>query len=175
MKRIAALTLAIGLACGVTLAQEAKDAPATKEDVEKLFQTMHIREQMQSMMQTMSKQSREMAQEALKKRLPELTEKDLDRLNQLTDRIWSQMDFGAMIGDMVPVYQRHLTKDDVSAMEAFYETPTGQKLLREQPVMTAEAMRAMQPRMEKIMNTVMIEAEKMANEAATKPANPAKD
>jgi hypothetical protein len=175
MKRIAALTLAIGLACGVTGAQESKDAPTTKEDVEKLFQTMHIREQMQSMMETMSKQSRKMAQETLKKRLPELTQKDLDRLNQLTDRIWSQMDFDAMIGDMVPVYQRHLTKDDVFAMEAFYETPTGQKLLREQPVMTAEAMQAIEPRMEKIVNTVMTEAEKMANQTATKPANAAKD
>jgi len=172
MKRIAAFTLALGLAWGVTLAQEAKDAPATREDVEKLFLTMHIREQMHSMMETMSRQSRQMAQENLKKRLPELTQKDLDRLNQLTDRIWSQMDFGGMIDDMVPVYQRHLTKEDVSAMEAFYETPTGQKLLREQPVMTAEAMQAMQPRMEKIMNAVMNEADKMTNEAATKPANP---
>jgi len=175
MKRMAALALAIGLACGVALAQATKDAPATKEDVEKLFRTMHIREQMHSMMETMSKQSRQMAQENLKRRLPELTQKDLDRLNQLTDRIWSQMDFDGMIDDMVPVYQRHLTKEDVSAMEAFYETPTGQKLLREQPVMTAEAMQAMQPRMEKIMDTVMNEAEKMANEAATKPADAVKN
>jgi uncharacterized protein len=175
MKRIAALALAIGLACGVTLAQDTKDAPATKEDVEKLFATMHIREQMHGMMETMSKQSRQMAQESLKKRFPSLTQKDLDRLNQMTDRIWSQMDFDGMIDDMVPVYQRHLTKEDVSAMEAFYETPTGQKLLREQPVMTAEAMQAMQPRMEKIMNTVMNEADKMADEAATKPANAVKD
>jgi uncharacterized protein len=175
MKRIAALTLAIGLAIGVTWAQQAMDAPATKEDVEKLFATMHIREQMHSMMETMSKQSRQMAEESLKKRRPGLTPKDLDRLNQLTDRIWSQMDFDGMISDMVPVYQRHLTKEDVSAMEAFYETPTGQKLLREQPVMTAEAIEAVQPRMEKIMNTVMNEADEMVNEAATKPANSVKD
>jgi hypothetical protein len=41
--------------------------------------------------------------------------------------------------------------------------------------MTAEAIEAMQPRMEKIVNTVMNEADKMANEAATKPANSVKD
>jgi hypothetical protein len=103
MKRIAALALAIGLACGVILAQQAKDAPATKEDVEKLFATMHIREQMHSMMETMSKPSRQMAEGSLKKRRPGLTQKDLDRLNQLTDRIWSQMDFDGMISDMLPV------------------------------------------------------------------------
>jgi uncharacterized protein len=175
MRRIAALTLAIGLASGVTLAQQAKDASATKGDVEKLFATMHMREQMHSMMQTMSMQSRQMAEESLKKRLPGLTQKDLDRLNRLTDRIWSQMDFDGMVSDMVPIFQRHLTKEDVSAMEAFYETPTGQKLLQQQPVMTAEAIEAMQPRMEKIMNTVTNEADEMVNEAATKPANSVKD
>jgi hypothetical protein len=53
--------------------------------------------------------------------------------------------------------------------------PGKKKLLREQPVMTAEAIEAMQPRMEKIVNTVMNEADKMANEAATKPANSVKD
>jgi hypothetical protein len=72
---------------------------------------------------------------------------------------------------MVPVYQRHLSKGDVSAMQAFYETPTGQKLLREQPAMTAEAMQAMQPRMQKMMATMMDEAEKMGKEAASQPVS----
>lgn len=71
-----------------------------------------------------------------------------------------------MIDDMVPVYQRHLTRADVAAMAAFYKTPTGQKMLREQPQMAAEAMKAVQPRMEKMMSKVMDEAEKMAKESA---------
>jgi len=45
-----------------------------------------------------------------------------------------------MLDDMIPVYQRHLTKQDVDSMLAFYNTPTGQKLLREQPAMMAEGM-----------------------------------
>lgn len=174
MKRIAAFVLAIGLACGVGWAQETSNAPATKEDVERLFATMHIREQMHNTMAVMSKQSRQMAQDALKKRLPNLSEKDLDRLAAMMDRIEKQWDFDGMIDDMVPVYQRHLTKQDVAAMEAFYETPTGQKMLREQPAMTAEAMQAFQPRMEKMMNSMMDEVDKMAKEG-TKPANTVKD
>ena len=174
MKRIAAFVLAIGLACGVGLAQETNDAQAGKEDVEKLFATMHIHEQMHNMMEVMSKQSRQMAQEALKKRLPNLTQKDLDRLNEMMDRMQKQWDFDGMIDDMIPVYQRHLTKEDVAAMVAFYETPTGQKMLREQPAMTAEAMQAVQPRMEKMMNSMMDEVDKMAKES-TKPANAVKD
>lgn len=173
MKRSALLILFALLMGGVVRAQEASSTPASKEEVEKLFATMHIREQMHDTMQVVSTQSREMAQNTLKKKLPELSQKDLDRLNELTDRIWKQMDVDSIIDEMVPIYQRHLTKDDVSAMEAFYETPTGQKLLREQPAMTAEAMQAMQPHMEKMMNSMMDEAEKMAREGNTtpKPAN----
>lgn len=174
MKQIMSLVLLLGVASGVVFAQATNDEAATREDVEKLFTTMHIREQMHNMVEIVSKQSRQMAQDTLKKKAPRLTQKDLDRVNELTDQIWGQMDFEGMLGDMVPVYQRHLTKQDVSAMEAFYQTPTGQKLLREQPAMTAEAMQAMQPRMEKMMSSIMDQAEKMAKEAA-KPANTVKD
>jgi hypothetical protein len=174
MKRTVPLLLFVVFALGIVLGQQATTgSPATKEDVEKLFATMHIREQMRSMMEVMSKQSRQMAQDSLKKKVPELTEKDLERLDQMMDRIQKQLDFDAMIDDMIPVYQRHLTKEDIAAMEAFYETPTGQKMLREQPEMTAEGMRAVQPRMEKMMSSLMDEAEKIAKEAGTgpKPAN----
>lgn len=174
MKRIAALVLAIGLASGVALAQEANEAPATKEDVAKLFETMHIHEQMHNMMEVMFKQSRQIAQDALKKRVPEITQKDLDRMDEMMDRMQKQLDVDGILDDMIPVYQKHLTKEDVAAMQAFYGTPTGQKILREQPAMTAEAMRAVQPRTEKMMNNIMDEVEKMAKEGA-KPANAVKD
>ena len=48
-----------------------------------------------------------------------------------------------MLDDMIPVYQKHLTKSDVDEMIKFYSTPTGQKFLREMPAMTAEGMEAM--------------------------------
>lgn len=170
MKRMAWLPVFVVLSFGVATSQQASnDAPASKEDVQKLFATMHIREQMHNVIDVTSKQSREMIQSTLKNRYPELTQKDLDRVNALTDQMWKQFDFDAMIDEIVPVYQRHLTKDDVAAMEAFYETPTGQKFIREQPAMTAEAMQAIQPRMEKTMNSMMDEAEKKARESSAAP------
>lgn len=174
MKRMVWVLVFAALSFRVAFAQQApNDAPASKEDVEKLFATMHVREQMHSMIELATKQSRETVLKTLKKRHPELTQKDLDYLNDFTDQMWKQFDFDAMIDDIVPVYQRHLTKDDVAAMEAFYETPTGQKFIREQPAMTAEAMQAIQPRMEKTMTSMMDEAEKRAREASTasKPPN----
>jgi uncharacterized protein len=65
---------------------------------------------------------------------------------------------------MIPVYQKHLTKGDVEAMGAFYASPTGQKLLREMPAMTAESMQAAGPRIQQMMENVMDRVEQMAKE-----------
>ncbi len=79
-----------------------------------------------------------------------------------------------MLDDMIPVYQRHLTKQDVDSMLAFYNTPTGQKLLREQPAMMAEGMQATQPRMQKMMSDLMDKVEQMVSEETKSPAATAK-
>lgn len=47
-----------------------------------------------------------------------------------------------LIDLMVPIYQRHFTEQDVRALLAFYRTPVGQKMLREQPKIMVEAMAA---------------------------------
>ena len=43
---------------------------------------------------------------------------------------------------MIPASQEHLTKGDIDALTAFYSTPTGQKILKETPAVTADAMQA---------------------------------
>jgi Uncharacterized protein conserved in bacteria (DUF2059) len=50
-----------------------------------------------------------------------------------------------LFDSMVPVYQKHLTKGDLDALVTFYGTTTGQKILRELPQTTAEAMQQMMP------------------------------
>jgi hypothetical protein len=168
MKKVLAVALFLMLALAPALAQDAAsdNTPATKEDIDALFVTMHIREQMRNMMDLMAKQSKQMGMDSLKKKMPDISQKDLDRMDAMMDRVLKDFDVNGMIDDMVPVYQRHLTRADVAAMAAFYKTPTGQKMLREQPQMAAEAMKAVQPRMEKMMSQVMDEAEKMAKESA---------
>jgi len=171
MKRIALVFFLLVFGLNFGLAQSASDeTPATREDVEQLFTTMHIREQVRDMMDIAVKQSRQMAEQTLRKKLPDVTQNDIDRMNASMEQTLKSFDVNGMIDDMVPVYQHHLTKADISAMATFYQTPTGQKLLREQPQMAAEAMTAMQPRMQKMMSSMVDQAEKMAKEATTQPA-----
>ncbi len=60
---------------------------------------------------------------------------------------------------MVPAYQKHFTKGDMDALIAFYSTPTGQKVLRELPAVTAEGMQAMMPIMRKSVDKMTERAE----------------
>ena len=86
------------------------------------------------------------------------------------------MPYDGMLDDMIPVYQKHLSKSDVDAMIGFYSSPTGQKILSELPAITAEGMQAMQPRMRKVMDETSDRMEKMAREQAEKKnAKPAAD
>jgi uncharacterized protein len=169
MKQFSLLFLLIAFALAPAWAQDAtsNDVPATKEDIQNLFTTLHIREQMHSIMEISAKQSMQTIRETLKQKLPNASDSDLDRATAMTNTLLKTMDLDGMLDDMVPVYQRHLNKGDVAAMSAFYETPTGQKLLREQPAMTAEAMKAVQPRMAKMLSNLMDQAEKNARESGS--------
>ncbi len=169
MKRITQIFLLVILTLSPVWAQDAtsNDAPATREDIQRLFTTLHLREQVRSIMEISANQSMQSVRESLKQKLPNASDSDLNRATAMTDALLKSMDLDGMLDDMIPVYQRHLTKSDVAAMSAFYETPTGQKLLREQPAMTAEAMKAVQPRMEKMLNNLMDQAEKTARESVS--------
>ena len=146
------------------VAQSASDAPATREDVLKLFDTMHLRDQMTSALDTTLKQQRAMVHDALKKRFPDTTEDELARRDQLMAEMMKDYPIDAMLEDMIPVYQKHLTRGDVDAMNVFYASPTGQKILKEMPAMTAESMQAASPRIQALMDKVMDRSEEMLKE-----------
>ena len=139
-------------------------APASKEDIENLFTALHLRDMMQNVMAASMQQAKQMAHDTIKKKEPQTTEEDLKHMDSFLDHFTKTLDTSGMFDDMIPVYQRHLTKQDVNAMLAFYDSPTGQKILREQPAMMAEAMQAMRPRMEKMMSDMTDQAEKMAKD-----------
>ena len=171
MKRIVRVTvvfLMIALPSLAQVADSASAAPATRDDILKLFDTMHIRDQMRLVMDSVAKQQREMIREGLKKRAPQMTEQDLARLDQFTSDILKDFPVDGMLDDMIPVYQKHLNKADVDAMNAFYQSPTGQKMLREMPAMTAESMQASSPRIQAMMDKVMERAEQLAREERNK-------
>ena len=143
------------LGAAVALAQEpAPDTPATREDVLHLFSIMQVNQQMYTMMDAMMNQQKSLVHDTARRKNPSITQKDLDRLDRMMDETIKDFPVEGMLDDMVPVYQKHLSKTDVAAMGTFYSSPTGQKLLREMPAMTSEAMQAAYGRLQKQMEVM---------------------
>ena len=129
-------------------AQSTEDVPATHQEIQDLFTLMRIREQVGQVMQAIALQQRAIIHDNLKRRNPRLTRKDLARLDRFTIAIMKDLHIDDTVEDMIPIYQKHLTKADVEAMTSFYSSATGQKLLREMPGMTVESMQAASPRIQ---------------------------
>jgi len=142
----------------------AANTAASRQDVLKLFKVMHIHDQMGSVMNSMTKQQSALVHETMKKRYPQMSEERLEQFDAMMEEGIKDFPVDAIIDDLIPVYQKHLTRTDVSAMKVFYSSPTGQKLLREMPAMTEESMQLSYGRMQKQMDAMMERMQKMMKE-----------
>jgi len=132
----------------------AADSPASKEDVEKVFQVMHSHDMMQKMMATMLQSIHQMTHQQYLKDKNDLPADYESKMTARTDDMLAKMPMDEMIEAMIPAYQKHLTKGDVDNLVAFCSSPTGAKLLREMPAIMAEAMQDLMPVMSKYTETV---------------------
>jgi hypothetical protein len=146
------------------------DTPATKADILRLFRIMDTQAQVRQVMEQVMQQMRTLNREQLKKRSPDISEDELARMDKESEEIANSFPVDEIMEDMIPVYQKHLTKKDVDAMIAFYSSPTGKKLLREMPAISAEGMQAVYPRMQKNLDAILRRIDEQANEPKPKPA-----
>jgi len=151
MKRYILSFLAFLLLASVNFAQQnPADAPASKEDIEKYLDVMHSRDMVKTMMDAMLKQMHQLVKEQLKKQ-PGTTPEQEERAMKMADSVIKNLPIDEMFDAMIPVYQRHFTKGNIDDLLAFYATPTGQKLIKELPAITTEAMQAAIPITQKMM------------------------
>ena len=126
------------------------DQQPTKEQLAKLFDVMRLRQQLQSVMRTMPA----MVLEQVKTQMEELTSKlpgasqhtpelqaAFDKvMNKYMDKALNIYPVNEMLDDVASIYQRHLSRSDVDAFIAFYNSPAGQHLLDAQPAIMQEYM-----------------------------------
>ncbi|SRR5581483_4142304 len=164
--------LILALMAAPCFAQDAPaDTPATREDVLQLFNVMQVNQQMRAIIDSMMKQQKDLVHETARRKNPNVTQQELERFDRMMDETVKDIPLEGLLDDMVPVYQKHLSKVDVAAMSSFYSSPTGQKLLREMPAMTSEAMQAAFGRLQKQMETMQDRIDKAMQESeGHKPA-----
>jgi len=157
--------------------KKAAAAPPTREEVLKLFEVMQLQKSMDDVVLVTKNQGGELAEQMLRDRLPDSTPEQKKEFQAMVDNemrvALGPEAIREMIEATVPVYQKHLSKSDVDAMIAFYSSPVGQKILREQPAMVQESMAATSDIQQRIARTMFQkideQVEKMAEAAKQHP------
>jgi hypothetical protein len=124
------------------LPAQTADIPPSKEEVMKFLEIMHVHSQFVQYFNGIAKQARLGAEQGFKAKIPDATPEQLAKVDHFADNLFNDMPVDEMLDAMIPIYQKHLTKNDIGAILNFYSTPVGQKLLREQPAMMQEGMEA---------------------------------
>ncbi len=167
-------------------ATQTADQQPTAEQLAKLFEVMRLQAQMQSMRQivpSMVQQQIKSAMQQTEANLPagtKLTPEQREGMEKVMSKyVGKAMDLypaDEMQTDMTAIYQRHLSRDDVDGLIAFYSSAAGQHLLDAQPVIAQEYMPMVMSKVTERSQAMMKEMMKEMSEfvpakpAAVKPA-----
>lgn len=128
----------------------------TQEQVLKLLELLRVRESLQITLDAMKEQVRATAEQSLRENIPVPSADQIKQLNAIVDGVFKELVLDDLLQEVVPVYQKHLTRSDVEAVIAFYSSPAGKKILREQPAMIRESMQATRAGQQKKMELLLV-------------------
>jgi hypothetical protein len=174
MKRLVLATIVLLCTSAIGFAQQdPTDSPASKEDVQKYLEVMHSKEMMTKMIDAMMKPMHQMMHEQYERDKDKLPADFETRTEKVLDDSMKSFPWDEVLQAMVPVYQKHFTKGDIDHLVAFYSTPTGQKLIRELPAITAESAVTIMPlirqKMDAMTRDVQQQVAEMIKQSEAKP------
>jgi len=134
------------------------DAPS-RQQVLNLFEAIQLRRTMQASqdvamqsavntVQQMMRQAGVTPDAAMQKQMDEM-------MKGIMDDVRAVLSVDEMLEAVIPIYQRHLTTEDVNAILAFQNSPVGRKMVSLQPVMMQESVQALAPLQERAMPELM--------------------
>lgn len=142
MRRLcaAAAVICIFSTIGVAQTNDTLSSAPSREEVLKFMAVLNIKSQLTQYMAGVAKQAKLGAEDGFKEKVPNATPAQLAEVDKFAEGLFQNMPVDEMVDAMIPIYQKHLTKEDLDGILAFYASPIGQKLQREQPAMTQESM-----------------------------------
>jgi uncharacterized protein len=143
MRHLRALGLAVVLCAAAPaagFAQEPSIDPAIRADVEKLIELMggaRLGHQMASAMSSHMLES-------LRRSNPNVPERVTTIAKEVIEEELSKAfdGSGGLMGQLVPIYARHFTHDEILGMIAFYQSDLGRHVIAEMPGVMQESMAA---------------------------------
>jgi uncharacterized protein len=164
-KAVATLVLLLG----ITPAFCQEQTSATKQDVEQLLQITGTRASIQRTWTQMGQQLAMTAADSYHLRHPDATPMQVHKVSQIASKSFESsmavLSVDEVIATVVPIYQQHLSHAEVRAIIDFYNSPPGQKYLKELPAMQADSMKAMEPIIKKHLPEMEAAADKAVQKA----------
>jgi hypothetical protein len=138
-------------------------SPEVAKDIHKLLEVTHAAD--------MSKAAISQTIAQFKKAMPDVPEDFWTRLEAKVD-----LEINGLLDQLVPVYAKYLSPEDVKGLISFYESPLGRRFVAAQPKISGEAMTAAMAWGRDIGVKIMAEAQAEQAKPAAKPAaGPAPD
>lgn len=167
--RIIRVALAAALALSLTPAFAA-NPPATavttqasSADIDRLLKVMDMQTMMAGMLKQISEAQRTMVVDAFGKDVSDEQRARMQAVLEKTNGIVQQeLSWAALEPVIRKVYAEVFSKDEVTAMTAFYSSPEGASILKKSPRAMALTMQEMQP----LMMTTMEKVKAAINEKA---------
>lgn len=128
------------------------DEPASRDDVILYLRTMHSHDMLQQTMQVQSQTMQQLFREQILKEKGSVPPDFDAHFKKAMDELVKDMPVDEITQAMIPTYQKHFTKSDIEAMNAFYSSPVGQKVLGELPLVMQEGAQAAMPIMSKYLS-----------------------
>lgn len=172
MKRLICLFASFLLLGSICLAQQAAppDQP-TRDELMKMFDVLRVRQQTQNMMRNVLAQMKTQVEGDIQKRYPNLPPEAAAQLEATINDAVNLYPVNEMLDDLIPVYQKYLTKEDVDAVVGFYSSPAGQHFLDKLPTVTDEAMKLMMTKLQVRSAAYADKIEKQADELSEPKKN----
>jgi hypothetical protein len=144
------MALACLIVCAPSIAQSA-DEPASRDDVILYMRTMHSYDLLRRTMEVQSQAMQKLLYDQITKEKGSVPANYETQMKKAMNDLVKNFPVEDITQVMIPAYQKHFTHADIEAMNRFYSSPVGQKVLHELPAVMQEGMEAAMPMMSKYL------------------------
>jgi hypothetical protein len=145
---IAVLCLAVSVPA---LAQTAGSEPPSRDDIILYLRTMRSHDMLQRTMEVQAQSMRQLIHDMIQEEKGSIPADFDSHFKKAMDDLIKGMPSDQIVQAMIPAYQNHFTKSDIEAMNAFYSSPVGQKVLEQLPAVLQESNQAAMPILSKYL------------------------
>ena len=149
LKRLA-IAIALFL-CSITALAQNADDPASKDDILKYLQTMHSHDMLQKMMEAQAQSTQQLMRDMIVRDNGSVPVDFETHFKKAMGDLVKNMPVDELTQAMIPAYQAHFTHGDIEALNTFYSSPVGQKVLQELSAVVQEGNQAAMPIMSKYL------------------------